>query len=203
MSLFLEPERVLLDTLEEVTSKVPVLAAHAQQLRTLLAGVTSITSVEEPDPEIGLITIRRPHQPSASSRKLANLVLNWRKLFQIIPDVTLASLGAAALPLSAVWSLPLAVLYALNKMCGGMTEELDDVEATALVTLWRESGARARIPEELGFRSTCAFREEAGLQPISASRFSAAIDRLARLHCIDLHDGDIVLRESVHIHHWR
>ena len=58
-----------------------------------------VTPPQKPELKIGLITISSLHDsPRASSRKAGNVVLNWRKLLEIVPDVSLAGLGAAGLP---------------------------------------------------------------------------------------------------------
>jgi hypothetical protein len=71
------------------------------------------TPPELPERVLEHIVINSPYRPRGWSRKHGNLLLNWRKLMDIIPDITVASLSANALP---VWAVPLAALYIWNKV---------------------------------------------------------------------------------------
>src|ERR1700730_15896516 len=65
-----------------------------RSISEVLDAFSRVTPPEEPDVTIGLITIASVHNsPNANSRKPGNVVLNWRKLIDIVPDVSLAGLG--------------------------------------------------------------------------------------------------------------
>ena len=69
----------------------------------------AVTPPEEPEITIGWVTISSLHSaPSAQSRKPGNIILNWRRLIDVVPDVSLAGLGAATLPIAPAWSAVLA-----------------------------------------------------------------------------------------------
>ena len=165
-----------------------------------LSAFASVTPPQEPEVTIGLITISSLYSaPKAQSRKPGNVLLNWRKLIDIVPDVTLAGLGAATLPVAPAWSAVLAGLYIWNKVWRGSTEEFSDAEAIVILALWKCRNTSNKISEAEGFTRTNELRASYSLSPQSQAQFSAAIDRLIAIECITLEDGIIWLREWVRV----
>lgn len=162
--------------------------------------VTPPEEPEEPEVTIGLITIGSPYSaPKAQSRKPGNVVLNWRKLIDIVPDVSLAGLGAATLPLPPVWSVVLAGLYVWNKIWKGSVEEFSDIEATAILALWKNRNGKDKIAEDDGFKRINELRATYSLPPLTRGQFTSVIDRFVQIDCIELDDGTIWLREWVRV----
>ena len=166
--------------------------------RRLVNAFTRVTPPEEPEITIGLITISSLYDaPKASSRKPGNVVLNWRKLLDIVPDVSLAGLGAATLPVAPQVAVVLAGLYIWNKVWRGAVEELSDVEAVTILALWEHRNEKNKIPEQDGFAKTNEVRSRYALPPLTTNQYASAVNRLVSLECIELEDGIIWLREWV------
>lgn len=166
--------------------------------RRIVDAFTRVTPPEEPEITIGLITISSLYDaPKASSRKPGNVLLNWKKLLDIVPDVSLAGLGAATLPVSPQIAVVLAGLYIWNKVWRGSVEEFSDIEAVTILALWEHRNERNRISEQDGFARTNEVRGRYALQPLTTSQYASAINRLVSLECIELKDGIIWLREWV------
>jgi len=166
--------------------------------RRLVDAFARVTPPEEPEITIGLITISSLYDaPKASSRKPGNVVLNWRKLLDIVPDVSLAGLGAATLPVAPQIAVALAGLYIWNKVWRGAVEEFSDVEAVTILALWEHKNEKNKIPEQEGFVKTNEVRGRYDLPPLTTKQYASAINRLVSLECIELEDGIIWLREWV------
>ncbi|ULH01923.1 hypothetical protein MF133_17435 [Aeromonas caviae] len=164
----------------------------------LVDAFASVTPPEEPKVTIGLITISSLHDaPKASSRKPGNVILNWRKLLDIVPDVSLAGLGAATLPVAPQVAVVLAGLYIWNKVWRGAVEEFSDVEAVTILALWEHRNEKSKISEQEGFAKTNEVRARYALPPLTANQYASAVNRLVSLDCIELEDGIIWLREWV------
>jgi hypothetical protein len=166
--------------------------------RRLVDAFARVTPPEEPEVTIGLITISSLYDaPKASSRKPGNVVLNWRKLLDIVPDVSLAGLGAATLPVAPQVAVALAGLYIWNKVWRGAVEEFSDVEAVTILALWEHRNEEDKIPEQEGFEKTNEVRGRYALPPLTNNQYASAVNRLVALECIELEDGIIWLREWV------
>jgi hypothetical protein len=166
----------------------------------LVNAFATITPPERAEIEfnIGLITISSLYEaPKAKSRKPGNVLLNWKKLLDIVPDVSLAGLGAATLPVAPQVAVALAGLYIWNKVWRGAVEEFTDIEAVVILALWEHKNDRDKISESEGFARTNEVRARYALPPLSASQYAAAVNRLTSLECIELEDGIIWLREWV------
>jgi hypothetical protein len=165
-----------------------------------LAAFANVTPPQEPEVTFDLITISSPYSaPKAQSRKPGNVLLNWRKLIDIVPDISLAGLGAATLPVAPAWSAVLAGLYIWNKVWRGSTEDFSDAEAMVILALWKHRDSSNKISESEGFTRTNELRASYSLSPQTQAQFSAAIDRLVAIDCIALEGGIIWLREWVRV----
>ncbi len=161
---------------------------------------TDVTPPEEPEVTIGLVTIKSLYTaPKAQSRKPGNVLLNWQRLVDIVPDVSLAGLGAATLPIAPAWSAVLAGLYVWNKIWRGSVEEFTDSEAVAVLALWKNRTEENKISEVDGFSKTNEIRASYSLPPLTNGQFATVIDRLVQIRCIELKDGTIWLREGVRV----
>ena len=95
------------------------------------------------------------------SRKPANLVLNWRKLFDASPDVIVAAAGAAG---SGGFIRGFIGLYVWNKVWRGMEELIADSEASIIEALWCGRGGRKKLPEDEAFKIVNHARTDEGLE---------------------------------------
>lgn len=158
----------------------------------------SVSPPEEPELTIGLITVSSLYAaPMAHSRKPGNIILNWRKLIDIVPDITLAGLGAATLPVAPALAVVLAGLYVWNKVWRGSLEEFTEIEATTILALWQNRNSENKIVEADGFTKTNAVRVEYSLPALTQGQYTAAVNRLVEMECVELEDGTIWLREWV------
>ena len=171
-----------------------------ETIERAVGAFASVTPPEQPSLTIGLVTVSSLYSsPKAQSRKLGNVLLNWRKLVDIVPDVSLAGLGAATLPVSPAWSAALAGLYVWNKLWRGTLEEFTDLEATVILALWKSRNRENKVAESDGFDKTNALRATYSLPPLTRGQFKAVIDRLTRIQCVELEDGILWLREWVRV----
>lgn len=191
------------EALEQKKAELLRLAQQAIRAHTETAGDTAesvvdsfirLTPPTKPEMVIEMITMDSLGRGGGRSRKPGNIYLNWRKLIDTIPDVTIAAVGGATAP---GWLLPLIGLYVWNKLWCNSEEELTEVEATAICALWKNKNSDNRISEDDGYEKTNAHRKEMGLPLLSRSQFDAAMNRLLRMECIEIEEGIIWLREWV------
>jgi hypothetical protein len=182
-------------------ARYPVGATLSEEVRLRLVNAFArITPPEAPEFTIGLITINSLFDsPKARSRKPGNLVLNWKKLLEIVPDVSLAGLGAASLPVAPQVAIVLVGLYIWNKVWRGAVEEFSDIEAVTMLALWKHRNDKCKIAEAEGFLRVTELRAHYALPPLSVSQYASAINRLVQLDCIELKNGIIWLREWIQV----
>lgn len=82
--------------------------------------------------EVQLITLSS--KGGGTSRKPGHILLNWRRMFDVAPDVSIASFGIAD---DSPFIRGLVGLYMWNKVWRGAEEDLTDIEASIIETLWR------------------------------------------------------------------
>jgi hypothetical protein len=155
-----------------------------------------LTPPTKPEMVIHMITMQSFGRGGGRSQKPGNIYLNWRKLIDVAPDVTIAAAGALASP---YWLLPLIGLYIWNKLWRGAEEELSEVEATTIYALWKNRNGDNKISEDDGYARTNSIRNQQGMPALSRSEYSAAISRLLQMECIEIEEGMIWLREWVRI----
>ncbi|SEO71931.1 hypothetical protein [Pseudomonas sp. ok266] len=179
----------------------PAGAVLTEEIRLrLVDAFASITPPEAPEFTIGLITINSLFDaPKARSRKPGNLVLNWRKLLDIVPDVSLAGLGAASLPVAPQVAVVLVGLYIWSKVWRGAVEEFSDIEAVTMLALWKHRNDKCKIAEPEGFVRVTQLRAHYALPPLTLGQYASAINRLVQLDCIELENGIIWLRECIRV----
>jgi hypothetical protein len=171
-----------------------------ESLRAVLESFSQVTPPASSVMTTELVTISSLYSsPTARSRKPGNILLNWRKLVDIVPDVSLAGLGAATLPIAPAWSAILAGLYIWNKIWRGSVEEFSDAEAIAILALWKNRNSEKRISEEDGFDRTNALRTTYSLPPLTLVQFRSVVDRLVQIDCIEIEGGVIWLREWIRV----
>lgn len=185
-----------LATQEEIATFIAVLRPEASDQKAVAQYMFDhFATVTEPKSEgdMQLITAAGLGRP-AVSRKPGNILLNWRKLFDTSPDVLVAVAGAGA---GGPFVRGLIGLYVWNRIWRGVEEPISEVEASVIESLWCGRAARKRIPEDVAFGIVNDARAQYGLDQLSRAEFTAAIDRLVELRCVELNDGEVWLREWV------
>lgn len=188
--------------LREAVAAVESVAATltADVREKILSAFARITPPTKPEVAMDLITISSLYStPKAESRKPGNVVLNGRRLVDIVPDISLAGLGASTLPVAPAIAAVLAALYVWNKLWRGSLEEFSDADAVTILALWQGRDSRNKIGEQDGFEKANELSASYSLPPLSQGQYAAAIDRLIRIKCIELESGVIWLREWVRI----
>jgi hypothetical protein len=143
-----------------------------------------------------LITLKLTERPQGFSRKPGNILMNWRKLLDVTPDVTIAGVGAETAP---PWVWPLIGLYVWNKLWRGAEETFSDIEASVMLALWKNRDSEDKISEEEGYLRANEIRTRSNLTTLTNSDYNRAINRLLSLDCIEMNNGIIWLRESVQL----
>jgi hypothetical protein len=131
---------------------------------------------------------------SGVSRKPGNIILNWRRLFDVGPDVAIA---ASAYATSGPFLRGLIGLYVWNKVWRGSEEALSGVDASIIETLWVRYGKDRRVSADVAFDSVNDARRDCELTALTRPEFERAVDRLVAMRCLKLKDGNIWLREWV------
>ena len=139
------------------------------------------------------LTIRRGR---GHSRKPRNISICWPKLIEIVPEVTVAAVGAMTTP---YWAWPFIGLYIWNKLWRSAEEDLSEVEATIIHALWEHRNGNNEISEDDGYRRTNSIREQRKMPALSRSEYNAGINHLLQMRCLDIVEGMIRLREKVRI----
>jgi hypothetical protein len=147
------------------------------------------------DERAGLVIIGGPDLTLGVSRKPGNLILNWRRLAEVAPDVAIAAAALSGPP----WLGFAVALYIWNRIWRGAEEPLSETEASVMYALWKNRGAGNRIDEDTGLARVNAVRGGFGLEALTRPAYARAIDTLLRIECIAMRDGVIELRESVRI----
>jgi hypothetical protein len=171
-------------------------APHStENIESLIGSFITLSPPLDPPLEIGLIVMSDLGQGGARSRKPGNITLNWRRLFQLIPDATIAGAGAA----TTTWLIPFAALYIWMKLWKAATIDIEERDAFVLYSLWLNRNERKRIAEDEAFSMTKSLAEKHDLPEMTRKNFARAIDRLLSLGCIEMDEGVIWLREWVRV----
>lgn len=174
----------------------PGLKVSDSCVQSLMESFVRITPPAEPKQTFRWITVNQPDVGGGSSRKPGNVVLSWRKLMDLVPDVAIAAVGGLTSP---PWLLPFIGLYVWNKFWCSSEEPLTEVEATVIYALWKNRNGQNKIPEDDGFEKSNGVRKGFGQALLSRQEFGSAVNRLVKMHCIEIEEGIIWLRESVSI----
>ncbi|MGY2963139.1 hypothetical protein ACVWZP_004088 [Pseudomonas sp. TE36184] len=170
--------------------------SYSQVAIRALDAFTMLSPPVESEQYIQYIAVGSSRGSGGSSRKPGNLLLNWKKLMDIIPDISIASAGVAG---SQTWLAALIGLYVWNKVWRGAEEPLSDIEATTILALWKSKDARRRISEEMGLEKTNEWRQILSLPPLTTDQYREVINRLLKMQCIKMDNGIIWLCEWVKV----
>ena len=124
--------------------------------------------------------------------KPGNIRLNWRKLFAKVPELVLTGAGVTQL-----WLASFAALYLWNLVWSLSKIEITPAQAMTMHALWN-AGRKSRLfAEAEALEIVNAYRQTCGTPALSAAEFSAVVDDLVALECIELTDGTLWLCEWV------
>jgi hypothetical protein len=161
---------------------------------TLKCWLRAFARVSEPKTEYKAELIILSSTGGGVSRKPGNILLNWRRLFDVTPD---AAIAVSAYGVSPPFVRGMIGLYIWNKVWRGSEEQLSEIESSIIETLWVRHGRARQLPEDTAFDSVNESRHAAGLSTLSKRDFTRATDRLVTMSCVELKDGNIWLREWV------
>lgn len=165
------------------------------QIKQLVDSFVTISPPLDPPLLITFTVMANLGRGGGNSRKPGNITLNWRKFFDLVPDVTLAGAGAVG----TNWLIPFAALYIWVKLWNAATIKIDEKDAFILYFLWTHRNDEDRISEDEGFSKTNLLAEKHRMPSVKREAFDQAVNTLSSLDCIELKAGIIWLREWVRI----
>lgn len=166
-------------------------ASASNHAKWLFENFIAITSPLDPPMVMEMMVMSRLGRGGTKSRKPGNIRLNWRHLFEAVPEVAFAGAGAAA----DRWLIPFAALYIWMKLQKLATVPIDEKDAFVLYSLWLHRNERKRISEDEAFSKTQSLAEDHEMPTLTKRQFDEAINKLLSLKCIELDSGDIWMRE--------
>lgn len=199
-----------ISALNEKRRSLASIAANAElnpiQVEHLLRAFVRLTPPVEPrENEVGngeyygWISIHSSFR-EANSRKPGNLLLSWKKLFDVGPDIAIAGAGAASATTPAFpWMVSLGALYIWNKVLVGATVPLTEKEATILLALWENRNGKNEVAEPAGLIHANNLRQQHGMPGLSLIEYTKALSHLATIRCVEINSGIVWLCESVEV----
>jgi len=132
-------------------------------------------------------------QEGATSKKLGNIRLNWRKLFDSSPTLAFAGAGAA----TDRWLIPFAALIAWKEVQKIVSVQVEPRDSVVLEAMWGGKDGRHRIKKPLALEVSNRKLSEYGLERIDENVFEKALNSLSDLECIEIESEEVWLREWV------
>lgn len=133
------------------------------------------------------------YRDGATSKKLGNIRLNWRKLFD--SSTTLAFAGASAA--ADRWLIPFAALIAWKEVQQMTTVRIEPRDSVVLEAMWRGKNNKHRIEKSVALELSNRNLSGYELEPLDESAFEKALNRLSDLECIEIEAEEVWLREWV------
>ena len=130
---------------------------------------------------------------SAISVKPGNILLNWRKLFDNIPDVVLTGAGVEAAP----WLWPFAGLAIWNKVWSQIKIDLSEYHAVSMYAMWKNKNNKNCIDLSTARRKTNEILKLNNKNILKKREFYDILQDLTRMKCIEIDKGEVWLREWV------
>ncbi|MGL5824984.1 MAG: hypothetical protein ACRCYU_09235 [Nocardioides sp.] len=144
--------------------------------------------------ELITITLSSTGRGGGVSRKPGNILLSWRRLFDVGPDIGVAAVGSVG---QNRFVHALIGLYVWNKVWRGSEVELSEAEASVIEALWRNSAQTRKLPADDAFALTNNLRLARDAANLSRPDFERALDILVSMACIEITGDCIWLREWV------
>ena len=147
---------------------------------------------------IGLITMDR-YTKKKKSVKICNSVYNIQNLIKSIVNCSTNITSAVkAYEVKSWFALGIALFALLNNAKAAITIDLTDDEAKVLISLLSYFGGKHRvIGIEDGLLAVNDQLELYGYKPMDKMTYNRALDRLSKIHAIDLIDDTILILENV------
>ena len=158
------------------------------ELQSLMRRFARVQAPTEPEWNSELIVLGGRGGSRNSSRKPGHMLLSWRTLFEVGPDIGVAGLGVGA---RGAFGDVLIALYVWGKVWRGMELELGDAEASVVEALWRSGAGKRGLPSDDAFAATNALRSERGVAVLERARYEQAVNALMRLRSVRIR-GDMV-----------
>lgn len=158
----------------------------------ILASFARITETEikiEESRNFELITIDRVGF-SGVSVKRGNIRLNWRTLFEKIPELLLTGAGV-----TQAWLIPFAALYLWNLVRALARITLSPNHGLVMYALWNHNADVRRFEETDAHSIVNNFCSTHRMPSLGEVDFGNLLSDLAHLGCIEITDGKIWLRE--------
>jgi hypothetical protein len=170
---------------------------NASQAKKLIGTFITLTPPLKPPLLMDYMTVGSLGRGGTVSRKPGNITLNWRRLIELIPDVTLA--GATAAETQTPWLVLIAALYIWTKLWKAASIKLDEQHALVVYSLWLHRNSENKILEEDAFLKTNELAQKHNRPVLNKEKFTRIINKLLSIDCIEIDGGVIWLCEWVTI----
>lgn len=127
------------------------------------------------------------------SRKPGNIVLNWRRFFELGPDLVLAVPAVA----DNRFTKAAFGLFIWNRVMGLSRVDLSEAEASVIEALWLNAGRRRALPSGEAFTLTNDLRRDRLATELSRRDFEQALGVLSTAKCIKFENDKVTLYEQV------
>lgn len=182
--------------IEDIAKTVIVEIQHRDKLVSpILDYFCQITEPKFPEIEkrFDYINIGSEGFGGGESIKPGNIILNWRRLFESVPNIVLAGAGGISSP----WLIPLAALVIWNEVWKQSKITISNRHAVVLWSSWEDRNDQFRIERHAALKATNKRLREYGWDEMSEAEFHAILDDLEKIECIEVSIKDIWLREWV------
>jgi hypothetical protein len=142
---------------------------------------------------LNYIKLRQGGKNGASSAKLSNLLVNWRRLLAETPDMVLQIIGG----LASKYLIPLAILSTIAKLQNIATLTVSENHATALCAMWTKRDAYDSITPERAFEETNTLLKHFRMNEMARDEFDQVLEDLAKLSTLKVEAGNIALMECI------
>ena len=127
--------------------------------------------------------------------KPGNIIINWKKLIKMIPDIAI-TISAATGP---GWVLPFVVLNIIRDLYDIASIDIKVDHATCILALWKSKGALNKFDETRGLCLINEVRVKLNLKTINNTEFLRLIEDLESINCLKMENSEIKLIEEVRI----
>lgn len=167
---------------------------HADQLSSEVISAFCHITPPEADVSIDMVTIARASQGGRGrSVKPGNILLNWKKVIEFVPEGILTITGATANP----WMYALAALVVWNRVWSLLQIEITEAHAVVIWSMWTNRDKDNRIEEEKLLRVVNMSLASTQREPMHHSELHNILMELEKLQCIKPLEGKWWLREWV------
>ena len=174
----------------------PLAARTADDLAAAI--VDSFASITPPPNIFYTITIKSAGgrvQGGGFTTKPGNIVLNWRKLFEEASASLFPVVAATQIP----WLVPFAALVVWSKLRSAMTIEITKGDALVLYAMWTHREKDNKVEGERVLEFVNADLAKCGQSPMRDKDLDSVLERLEKLHCIEMFAGKWLIREYIRV----